>query len=604
MTTTSITSNPPAKSAAAGMFQVHVGGLLDVVSRHLYSQGPQVFVRELLQNGVDACGMWQVQQPGHVGRIDFEVTQSEGSTTIMVADDGIGLTWEQALPCLATIGYSSKRTTEAQANGAIGQFGIGLLSGFMVADQIHVVSRSREPGARGFWWKGNVGGEWQQGEIDDRIAPGTKVFLRLRADQADRFNAAEIRRLVQRFGGYLPIPVYVRTGDHEELITGKQAPWDLRSSGDEAQLLEAGQHFFSSRFAGAFTFESASTGTRGVAFIESEAVSPGADPGHWLFVKRMLIGDRVRGLAPASLPFLRVAMNSEGLRVNAAREGLHGEETRLEGIHADLGDALDRYLAVWCDQQPKRAASFVITQVENLLRAVDENGQFLPLLRRFYPLETTLGTLTVDEIIRRHGKLEYVEDESDYFRVELRARQEGVCLVRASYRQASQLVHAVERALHSKLVRAVLAGEFLARFSSPIEAQTDRERHLLTLVTNELHTENCAGGFTDGDNPYEPTTLVMDDEESISRLLGQSFTGNATADDTDPMPQKQLLLNRSNRVIEQWLNDRSLNASLIRRWIRVFYHHALLAARETPTAGEQRRYSRAVEDLAVPNSRD
>ncbi|EMG21175.1 hypothetical protein LEP1GSC150_2330, partial [Leptospira interrogans serovar Copenhageni str. LT2050] len=34
-------------------FQVNLRGIINLLSEHLYS-GPQVFVRELLQNGVDA----------------------------------------------------------------------------------------------------------------------------------------------------------------------------------------------------------------------------------------------------------------------------------------------------------------------------------------------------------------------------------------------------------------------------------------------------------------------------------------------------------------------------------------------------------------------
>ncbi|MDE5768144.1 MAG: hypothetical protein K2H82_02045, partial [Oscillospiraceae bacterium] len=34
-------------------FQVNLGGMIDILSNHLYSS-PDVFVRELLQNGTDA----------------------------------------------------------------------------------------------------------------------------------------------------------------------------------------------------------------------------------------------------------------------------------------------------------------------------------------------------------------------------------------------------------------------------------------------------------------------------------------------------------------------------------------------------------------------
>ena len=45
----------------ADRFQVDLGGMVDLLSRHLYS-GPQVYLRELLQNAVDA--MTARGQPG------------------------------------------------------------------------------------------------------------------------------------------------------------------------------------------------------------------------------------------------------------------------------------------------------------------------------------------------------------------------------------------------------------------------------------------------------------------------------------------------------------------------------------------------------------
>ena len=43
-------------------FQVNLGGMLDVLSNHLY-KSPDVFLRELLQNGVDAITLRQKSQP-------------------------------------------------------------------------------------------------------------------------------------------------------------------------------------------------------------------------------------------------------------------------------------------------------------------------------------------------------------------------------------------------------------------------------------------------------------------------------------------------------------------------------------------------------------
>lgn len=43
----------PGQQADSQNFQVDLGGMVELLSRNLYS-GPRVFVRELLQNGFDA----------------------------------------------------------------------------------------------------------------------------------------------------------------------------------------------------------------------------------------------------------------------------------------------------------------------------------------------------------------------------------------------------------------------------------------------------------------------------------------------------------------------------------------------------------------------
>ena len=46
-------------------FQVNLGGMLDVLSNHLY-KSPDVFLRELLQNGVDVRAVQEVLGHDHL----------------------------------------------------------------------------------------------------------------------------------------------------------------------------------------------------------------------------------------------------------------------------------------------------------------------------------------------------------------------------------------------------------------------------------------------------------------------------------------------------------------------------------------------------------
>src|SRR5262245_35171576 len=95
-------------------FQVDLRGLIELLSGHLYS-GPSVFVRELLQNGVDAIRARQRLAPAHAGAIKVELVRSSGRpATLLFQDDGIGLTEKEIHQFLATIGQSSKRGDQVE----------------------------------------------------------------------------------------------------------------------------------------------------------------------------------------------------------------------------------------------------------------------------------------------------------------------------------------------------------------------------------------------------------------------------------------------------------------------------------------------------------
>ncbi len=148
-------------------FQVDLRGVVDLLSRHLYAS-PRVYLRELLQNAVDA-----ITARGAGGRVEIET----GGGTLRVHDDGVGLTEDEVHALLATIGRSSKRDELGFArHDFLGQFGIGLLSAFLVADEIEVVTRSAK-GGKAVRWTGRSGGSYQV-EPGERDEPGTTVTLK------------------------------------------------------------------------------------------------------------------------------------------------------------------------------------------------------------------------------------------------------------------------------------------------------------------------------------------------------------------------------------------------------------------------------------------
>ena len=129
------------------LFQVNLKGMIALLSEHIYSN-PNTFVRELLQNCVDAITALRNIDENYPGRIDVYLND-DGSLTFQ--DNGIGLKEEEVYRFLTVIGESSKRETP-DADDYIGRFGIGLLSCFVVTNEITVESRSAMGKQAVRWW--------------------------------------------------------------------------------------------------------------------------------------------------------------------------------------------------------------------------------------------------------------------------------------------------------------------------------------------------------------------------------------------------------------------------------------------------------------------
>lgn len=193
-------------------FQVDLHGIVAILSQHLYSS-PRVFVRELLQNALDAITARRQLEPGWPGGVTITVGDD---ASVSFEDDGIGLTADEVRELLATIGRSSKRDElDLQREGFLGQFGIGLLSCFLVSDTIEVRTRSAStPDAPTMLWVARGDGTYDLTETEPLPHPGTRVTLRPRHGEG-WLSAASVRELATHYGAILPIPITLRSPDAE-----------------------------------------------------------------------------------------------------------------------------------------------------------------------------------------------------------------------------------------------------------------------------------------------------------------------------------------------------------------------------------------------------
>lgn len=144
--------NPLGFDPISIKFQFDRKKMFDVLSEEIYKGDRYVFIRELLQNSIDAIRFrkeWIEKNTGalmpNFGKIMIEVSDSgDDIMTFSITDDGIGMDLYIIENYLSIAGKSYYSSDEFMRLGIemdpISKFGVGILSCFMVADRIQIIT--------------------------------------------------------------------------------------------------------------------------------------------------------------------------------------------------------------------------------------------------------------------------------------------------------------------------------------------------------------------------------------------------------------------------------------------------------------------------------
>lgn len=404
---------------AAHQFQVDLRGVIDLLSRHIYS-GPRVYLRELLQNAVDAIAARRGVD-GHGGRVRITPV-SAASDEFVIRDDGVGLTAAEVADLLATVGRSSKRDIFDLPRGDyLGQFGIGMLSCFMVCDTIVIRSRSAA-GDAAVEWVGRADGTFTVGPCTHEIPVGTSVHLSPRAETRTLVETATVLALAETFAAYLPVTIAVDLPGGGETTITTEPPF---LGTDREARLAYGRDLIGAQPLDVIPLSVPGTQTRGVAYVLPYAPPPSARQSTRVYLRRMLLTERADDILPDWAFFARAVIDSEGLHPTASRESLVDDDA-LEQTRRELGDGIRRWILDLALRDPARLAQFVAIHelaLKSLVRHDDELARFIV---RWLSVETTQGRLRVEELVRRFPHVRYTETVDEFRQVASVADAAGV----------------------------------------------------------------------------------------------------------------------------------------------------------------------------------
>ncbi|ESQ01235.1 MULTISPECIES: HSP90 family protein [Streptomyces] len=592
-------------SESSHSFQVDLRGLVDLLSHHLYSS-PRVYLRELLQNAVDALTARQAADPGAPAAITVRTGE-----TLTVTDTGIGLTEADVHRFLATIGRSSKRSADGGLDGAglesargefIGQFGIGLLACFVVADEITVVSRhAADPGAPTVEWRGHSDGRYTIRTLPASAMPepGTTVRLTPRADNAEWTTPERVTELARHFGGLLKYEVTVVDPRGTATRVNDTPPWE-RPHGSPLARREALTAYCRTTFdftpLDTIELDLPAAGLRGVAYVLPTAVSPAQRAGHRVHLKGMLLTDKAPELLPDWAFFVRCVVDTTSLRPTASREALY-EDGTLAAVRDALGQRIRDWLTGLAASDPALLHRFIDTHhlaVKALARYDDE---LLRTVLPWLPFETTDGNVTLEEFARNHPTVLVTRSVEEFRQVAPIASAAGLGVVNGGYTYDRDLVHRLPEIRPGSSVTDLDPATVTAHLDAVDPSAELRAAAFLALARETVGAHDCDVVLRD----FQPVTapaLLLDNREARHERTRSSLASESDglwADILgslrDETPRAQLVLNHLNPLVRQALTitERGLATTAA----EALYGQALLLSRRPLRASESALLNRA-----------
>jgi hypothetical protein len=193
-------------------FAVDTSAALELFAGNRLYTDKRVFLRELVQNAVDACNLRKLFDPDVPSSITISFRESENR--ISIKDNGIGMDRQWLEKYFMNIGISFYRSDEfSDAVGSsdlrfsfISTFGIGFLSTFLVSERIRI--RTRKLSGKGLVITiADFKDYFDIRPLEEDFPVGTEVVLTLKPPRDKAWREMEYLSYLKSNLRFVPIPI-------------------------------------------------------------------------------------------------------------------------------------------------------------------------------------------------------------------------------------------------------------------------------------------------------------------------------------------------------------------------------------------------------------
>jgi len=353
-----------------GQIQIHTENIFPIIKKAVYS-GHEVFLRELVSNGVDAISKRRMAamggdcSEGPEARISININRE--ANTLTISDNGIGMTADEVKRYINQVAFSSAEDFlekyKQESDAIIGHFGLGFYSSFMVAKQVELVSLSARPDSEAVRWSCDGSPNFSL-EGAERSEPGTDVILHLMEEELEYIEPSRIRTLITTYCDFLPVEVQLEG----ETVNKRQAPWrssprDLTDN-DYIELYRYLYPFQGDPLLWVHLSTDYPYNLQGILFFPKITGRADWEKGEIrLYCNQVFVSDSIKEVVPRYLLPLRGVIDSPDIPLNVSRSALQTDRRvrsiggfvakkvgdRLKELHRDDPD---RYAEIWESLSP------------------------------------------------------------------------------------------------------------------------------------------------------------------------------------------------------------------------------------------------------------
>ena len=185
-----------------------------------------IFLRELLQNSYDACKYRRELEEREDEDYSPKVTikYSSESQILEIIDNGIGIDEDVFKNYVISIGksyYKSKSFSNDNTKFLpVSNFGIGIISCFMISDTIEIESKKYYKEAIHYIL--NVEDKYIEKKKTTRERIGTSIKLKLHDDYIEKLKEKPIEEIIDENMAYQPIPIVLKIDNQDKIILNQK----------------------------------------------------------------------------------------------------------------------------------------------------------------------------------------------------------------------------------------------------------------------------------------------------------------------------------------------------------------------------------------------